>query len=146
MTPLVDRALRLWSEPLPEGDAAVAAFRTVYTDPLDVNGAATALQVLVDRARMLQRALEGIDVHIKERFEAPGRQAFAFRITGHHVGPLETPLGEIAAAGRVLTLDGIDIFLVDDDGDRVTGVWAIADFLDVLIQAGVLDRSALPAT
>ena len=138
---LVDRALCLWSEPLPEGDAAVAAFRTVYSDPLDVNGESTALQVLVDRARRLQRAFQGTRHRIKEWFEAPGRQAFAFQITGRHVGPLETPLGEIAPTGRELKLEGMDIFVVDDEADRVTGVWAIADFLDLLIQAGVLERS-----
>ena len=146
MSPLVDRALRLWSEPLPEGDDAMAAFRTVYTDPLDVNGEATALQVVVDRARMLQRALDGTAHHIKEWFEAPGRQAFAFRITGRHVGPLQTPLGEIAATGRDVTLDGMDIFVVDDEAERVTGVWAIADFLDLLMQAGAVERATRSTT
>jgi SnoaL-like polyketide cyclase len=146
MSQLVDRALRLWSEPLPEGNGAVAAFRNVYTDPLEVNGESTPLQVLVDRARMLQGALQGIRHHIKQRVEAPGRQAFAFQITGRHVGPLETPLGEVAATGREMTLDGIDIFLVDDEADRVTGVWAIADLLALVIQAGALERSTGSAT
>jgi hypothetical protein len=77
---------------------------------------------------------------IKEWFEAPGRQAFAFQITGRHIGPLETPLGPIEATGRELTLHGMDIFLVDDDADRVTGVWALADMLDLLIQAGAVER------
>jgi hypothetical protein len=146
MSQLVDRALRLWSEPLPEGDDAMAVFRTVYTDPLDVNGESTALQVVVDRARMLQRALDGTVHHIKEQFEAPGRQAFAFRITGRHVGPLQTRLGEIAATGRELTLDGMDIFVVDDEAERVTGVWAIADFLDLLMQAGAIERATSSTT
>jgi hypothetical protein len=132
MSQLVDRALRLWGGPLPEGDAALAAFRTVYTDPLEVNGVPTALQTLVDRARMLQRALHGMSHRIKERVEAPGRQAFAFQIVGRHVGPLTTPLGEVAATDRELRLDGMDIFLVDDGSDRVTGVWAVADYLDLL--------------
>ena len=146
MSQLVDRALRLWIQPLPEGDDAIAAFRMVYTDPLDVNGESTALQVVVDRARMLQRALEGTADHIKERFEAPGRQAFAFRITGHHVGPLQTPLGEIAATGRDVTLDGMDIFVVDDEAERVTGVWAIADFLDLLMQSGAVELATRSTT
>jgi hypothetical protein len=140
MTQLLERALRLWISPLPEGDAAVSAFRTVYTDPLEVNGETTGLGVVVERARMLQGAFDGMRHHIKERFEAPGRQAFAFQITGRHVGALETPLGSIAATGRELTLHGMDIFLVDDEADRVTGVWALADMLDLLIQAGVVER------
>ena len=140
MSQLLERALRLWTEPLPEGDAALAAFRTVYSDPLVVNGESTALRVVVERARMLQGAFEGLRHQIKERFEGPGRQAFAFRLTGRHVGTLETPLGPIAATGRELTLDGMDIFVVDDAGQQVTGVWAIADQLALLIQAGVLER------
>jgi hypothetical protein len=138
MSEIVERALRLWGGPLPEGDAALAAFRTVYTDPVEVNGATTALQTLVDRARMLQRALHGTSHRIEERVDAPGRQAFAFQITGRHVGPLTTPLGEIAATGRQLTLEGMDIFVVDEQADRVTGVWAVADYLGLLVQAGVL--------
>jgi hypothetical protein len=35
MSQLVDRALRQRTEPLSEGEAALALFRTVYTDPLD---------------------------------------------------------------------------------------------------------------
>jgi SnoaL-like polyketide cyclase len=146
MSQLVARALHLWSEPLPEGAAALALFRTVYTDPLDVNGESTALQVLVDRARMMQCALAGLRHEINERIDAPGRQAFAFRITGRHVGPLETPLGEIAATGRELHVDGMDIFLVDDEADRVIGVWAIADFLGLLMQAGAVEPSARSPT
>jgi SnoaL-like polyketide cyclase len=140
MSQLLEKALRLWTEPLPEGDGALTAFRTVYSDPLVVNGESTALRVVVERARMLQGAFEGLRHQIEERFEAPGRQAFAFRLTGRHVGTLETPLGPIAATGRELTLDGMDIFVVDDAGQRVTGVWAISDQLDLLIQAGVLER------
>jgi hypothetical protein len=146
MSQLVDRALRLWTEPLPEGGAALALFRTVYTDPLDVNGESTALQVLVERARKMQRAFDGLRHEINERIDAPGRHAFAFRIIGRHVGRLETPLGETAATGRELRLDGMDIFLVDDEADRVIGVWAIADFLGLLMQAGAVELSTRSPT
>ena len=40
-----------------------------------------------------------------------------------------------------MTLDGMDIFVVDDEAERVTGVWAIADFLDLLMQAGAIERA-----
>ena len=140
MTDLVHRALALWSTPLPEGDAAVAAFRSVYADPLAVNGSSTPLQVLVDRARMMQGALEHLRHEIHERFETPGRRAFAFRILGRHVGPFSTPLGEVAATGRPVELVGMDIFLVDEEEGRITGVWAIADYLGLLIQMDAIDR------
>ncbi len=100
MSHLVDRALRLWSEPLPESDDELAAFRAVYTDPLDVNGVQTPLKELVDRARMLQQALDGLQVEILERFDTPDRSAFAFRI-----GAASRPVGD--GFGRRCT-DGTD--------------------------------------
>ncbi len=139
MPDLVDRALRLWGEPLPEGDGALDAFRAVYTDPLDVNGASTPLQVLVDRARMLQAALQDVRHHIDDRFETPGREVFAFRISGRHVGPLVTPLGEVGPTGRAVEVAGMDIFVVDEEADRVKSVWAITDYLGLLMQLGAVD-------
>ena len=138
MTDLVDRALRLWVQPLPEGEAALTLFRGVYADPVVVNGETTPLQVLVDRARMMQGAFEGLthDVHV--RMEGPGRKAFAFHLSGRHAGPLVTPLGELAPTGLPLELMGMDIFEVDDERDLVTGVWAVADQLGLLVQAGAV--------
>ncbi len=144
MTDLVDHALALWSTPLPEGDAALAAFRDVYADPLAVNGSSTPLHVLVDRARMMQSALEDLRHEIDERCETPGRRAFAFRILGRHVGPFVTPFGEIAATGRPVELVGMDIFLVDEGDRRITGVWAVADYLGLLLQMDAIDRRSSP--
>ena len=121
MVDLIDRALRLWSDPVPVGDKGLAAFRTVYTDPLRVNGVPAALVVLVERARMLQRALDPSSHEVFEQFDSPGRCAFVFRLYGRHVGPL----GDVAATGQVVEMRGMDIFEIDDG--RVGGVWAIAD-------------------
>jgi predicted ester cyclase len=133
MTHPVDRALRLWTEPLAEGEDALLAFRSVYVDPLDVNGAQTALQELVDRARMLQQAFEGLRAEILERFATPERSAFAFRLAGLHVGRLTTPLGDIAPTGQLLDVLGMDIFAIRQD--RVFAVWAVADYLGLLMRA-----------
>jgi len=138
MSSIVDRALRLWTEPVAEGTAGLESFRAVYNDPLDVNGETTPLQVLVERARMLQAAFEGLRSEIKEEFSAPGRRAFAFRLSGRHVGTLMTPLGEIPPSGRELSWAGMDIFLVDDHGERIAGVWALADLLALLMDAGAI--------
>ena len=140
MTDLVDRALALWSTPLAQGDAALAAFRSVYADPLTVNGSSTPLQVLVDRARMMQGALQDLRHQIDERCDTPGRRAFAFRILGRHVGPFLTPFGDIAATGRPVELMGMDIFLINEEEGRITGVWAIADYLGLLRQMDAIDR------
>jgi hypothetical protein len=133
MTDPVDRALALWTGPLAEGVDALAAFRTVYADPLDVNGVSTPLQELVDRALMLQQAFEGLHAETLERFDTPQRSAFAFRLSGRHVGRLTTPLGDVAATGQQLDVLGMDIFTIRDD--RVIAVWAVADYLGLLMAA-----------
>jgi hypothetical protein len=135
MTHPVDRALRLWFEPLPADEDALNAFRMVYTDPLFVNGVPAPLHELVTRARMLQQAFQGLEYEILERIDSSDRSAFGFRLSGRHVGPLATPLGEVAPVGRVLSLIGMDIFEITND--RVRAVRAIADYLGLLMQAGV---------
>ena len=35
---LFERLLALWTEPLPAGDGAVAAFHEAYADPVSMNG------------------------------------------------------------------------------------------------------------
>lgn len=142
MDELVTRALRLWHDPVPEGDAGLTAFRNVYIDPVRVNGVETPLRVLVDRARMMQAAIDGLTAHIDDQVVASGRRAFAFHILGRHAGPLVTPLGTVAASGRSVDLAGVDIFDVDEATERVTGVWAVSDYLGLLAS---LDTVALVA-
>ena len=132
----MERALDLWQAPVPEGDAGVARFRTVYTDPVTVNGSPTDLVVLVERARMLQRCFDTVGHEVDAWFATDGRCAFSFRLFGRQVGPLATPLGEVAPTGRRLDAHGMDIFEIADG--RVRGIWAILDWLDLLTQAGAV--------
>jgi SnoaL-like polyketide cyclase len=53
-------------------------------------------------------------------------------------GTLVTPLGEIPVTHRRLSLAGMDIFTIARD--VVTEVWAIADYLDLCIQAEAVAR------
>lgn len=138
MSSFIDQALSLWGQPLPAGDAALEAFRRVYADPVLVNGTPTAVTVLVERARMLQAAFDGLQHTTHEVVEAPGRLAFAFRISGRLVGPLVTPLGVLPPTGARVELAGMDIFVIDDN--RVTAVWALTDYLTPLIDAGAAAR------
>jgi predicted ester cyclase len=110
----------------------------VYTDPVQVNGAETALSVLLDRSRMMQAAFADLRHTVVEEVEAPGRLAFAFRISGRHVGPLTTPLGELAPTGSAVEVAGMDIFVIDQPSDRVTAIWAQADYLSLLLAAGAV--------
>jgi predicted ester cyclase len=125
--PLIERALRLWSEPLADADE-LEAFRGVYTDPVLVNGRRTDLAELVARARMLKSALEPIHHRIESTVVTPDRVAIAFTISGRHVGTLATPLGELSATHRDVAVTGLDIFELEQGPGRVTAVWAVADW------------------
>ncbi len=135
---ITERALALWGHAVPDGPAALEAFRSLYADPVVVNGAATDLAVLVERARMLQGALSDLHHDVHEVIVTPGRRAFAFTITGRHSGPLTTPIGEITGSGVAVSVTGLDIFVVDEEADRVTAIWAVADWLALLVQTGAV--------
>jgi predicted ester cyclase len=131
---LVERAMRLWTEPIPADDAsALAAFATVYADPVVVNGARTPLPAIVDRARMMQGAFAGLGAEIQELVTTGDQVAFAFRLSGRHVGAFATPIGTAAATGHEFTVQAIDIFVLA--ADRVARIYAVADLLDLLRQA-----------
>jgi hypothetical protein len=138
MGDITARALALWGQPIPEGPAGLERFRSLYADPVTVNGASTDLAVLVDRARMLQGALSELRHDVHEVVVTPGRRAFAFTITGRHTGPVLTPVGEVAPSGAAVAVTGLDIFTVDEDADRVTAIWAVADWLALLLQTGAV--------
>jgi hypothetical protein len=136
MVHVCDRALDLWRAPPPEGEGAVEMFRGVYADPVRINGVPTAVADLVARARMIHIGLEDPRWEILERRDAPDHSAFAFRIVGRHVGPLPTGAGPASPSGEVITVAGMDIFVIADD--RVHVVWAVNDLLTPLAQTGVI--------
>jgi hypothetical protein len=134
---LVARLMSLWSTPLPGDDArALAAFAEIYTDPVDVNGTTTALVDLLARGRAVQRAYTGIGHRLLERVDAPGRLVVAFRLLATHTGPLETPLGTIAATGRAVEIRVVDVLTLT--GERVSAITMVADELTALHRLGVL--------
>lgn len=81
----------------------------------------------------------GLQHQVLERMDGPGRSAIAFRLSGRHTGPLQAPLGDVPASGRVLGALGLDILISED---RVTGVWAVADWLGLLVQAQAITLAA----
>src|SRR3954452_25263994 len=106
----VDRLLRLWTDPLPDDDAAAAApFREVYTDPVRVNGTDLTAADLVARARALQDVFEAPVREVLDVVEGDGKVAIAFRMGGRQVGTLATAAGPLAPTGQRLELRVIDV-------------------------------------
>ncbi|MFF4254300.1 hypothetical protein ACFY1L_24135 [Streptomyces sp. NPDC001663] len=60
MADLLDRIMRLWMDPPVDDEAAVAAFRELYADPVPVNGEPMSAADLLARARALHRAYDGL--------------------------------------------------------------------------------------
>jgi hypothetical protein len=138
---LVTRLMDLWSTPLPADDAvALAAFRELYTDPVDVNGTTTSLADLLARARAIQGAFGDLDRVVLDRVEAPGRLVVAFRMLGTHRGPLPTPLGTVPATGGAVDLRVIDILTLTDG--RISGIVMVADELGNLHRLGAVALTA----
>jgi ketosteroid isomerase-like protein len=132
----VDRMLRLWLEPFDDPAAAVAAFASVYADPLPVNGGELRVADLVERARVLHATYADVRMELLDLVEAPGRVVVAFRMRGRHDGPMVTPLGTVAPSGREVEQRVIDILTVADG--RITGIEMVADTLSPLLQLGAV--------
>ena len=135
-----DDLIALWVRPLPEGSAAIAAFAQVYTDPVKINGTLMPLAGVVERARATQRAFSDLGATLLARADAPDHTTIVFRMRGRHTGPLATPLGGVAATGKMCERQIIDLLVLREG--RVAEVWMVGDELAALMQLGVIARAA----
>lgn len=126
----VDRLLRLWTVPIPDDDAAEAAFRELYNEPVAVNGVPVDIAELVDRARSLQTAIEWPKIRVLSVVDGGRRVTVVWRLQGRQVGTLETSVGSVSATGRVVELRTIDVLTVASG--RVREVWTVANELGAL--------------
>ena len=137
---LVDRLMAVWLDPPADDTAGVAAFRALYTDPVDVNGSAVSAADLLSRARALHRTYSDLHHELLDVVVAPGRLVVAFRMCGTHTGPLATPLGTVAPTGADVTIRTIDVLSVVDG--RIAAVCVVGDELGTLV--GVRRARAAP--
>ena len=142
MIDLVERLLRLWAERPLEGADAVTAFRQVYADPVLVNGTHLPVQELVDRARLLHAAVEGLQLELVDQVDTPDRVAIVHRLRGRHVGRLVTPLGAVAPTGRMVESLTIDVLGITDG--LVSQIWVVGDELGRLMQLGAVSLAQPP--
>jgi len=145
---LVDRLMDVWLNPPVDDNAGVAAFRALYTDPVDVNGASFTAADLLARARALHRTYSDLRHELLDAVVAPGRLVVAFRMRGKHTGPLVTPLGTVAPTGADVAIRTIDVLSVVDG--RIAAVCVVGDEFGTLVGIGALqlrermDRVARP--
>jgi predicted ester cyclase len=132
VTSVLERLLPLWAQPVDGRPDPVAAFGELYADPVLVNGAELALTDLVDRARALQRAFDGLSMQILDVVEAPGRLVVAFLMRGQHTGSFVSPVGTIAPTHRYIEVRAIDILTLT--ADVISGIWVVSDELGLLRQ------------
>ena len=138
MPDVIAALLDLWTTGLPaDDDEATAAFARLYTDPVPVNGSPLGCRELVARARALHAAFADIGLELVDRLDSEAGVAATIRQTGRLVGPLATPLGEVAPTGEAYSVLSIDVLHVGPDG-RISAVWVLADDLGRLVQTGVL--------
>lgn len=132
MTDLLERVLRLWTEPVGDQTEAVAAFGRVYADPVMVNGSRMTVAQLVDRARSLQQSFDGLSMQILDQVATPNRLVIAFIMRGRQVGTYASPLGSVAPTGRDVQVRTIDVLAIEDG--LVSAISVVADDLGLLTQ------------
>ena len=121
----VEALFRLWTDPLPEDPAAEDAVRTLYTDPVVVNGVPLTAADLVSRARAIQGVFEPVEHKVLDLVEDDGKVAVAFRLGGRQVGPLPTTAGIVPPSGQPVTIRIIDILTLTNG--RISNIWMVAD-------------------
>jgi hypothetical protein len=129
----VEGLMGLWTDEGVAGSAAEDAFRTFYTDPVTVNGTPLSVKDLAGRAAALRTTYENLRREILDVFEADGRAAVSFRLSGRQTGTLTTSAGNLAPTGRLLRLRVIDLFTLTADG-RISSIWMVADELGALAE------------
>ncbi|RBY83593.1 hypothetical protein DQ238_00395 [Geodermatophilus sp. TF02-6] len=129
----VERLLRLWTDALPEDDdAAAAAFRELYTDPVTVNGTPLAVADLVVRARAVQSTFHPLEREVVSVVDGGDRVAVAFRMGGPQVGTWTTSAGPVPPTGRGVVLRVVDVLTLAGDG-RIADIVMVADELGALL-------------
>src|SRR5262249_40933168 len=130
----------LWLRPLPDDEAALAAFRCIYTDPVTLNGVETPLASLIESARWIQSALADVKRELLVGLESGDLMAIVFRMRGRHVGPLPTPLGIVAPTGLVIERQIIDVLRLENG--RIRAIWVQSDELGAPLQLGAVRLEA----
>ena len=132
----VEALMDLWTQPYATTADAVQAFRTLYHDPVVVNGAPISADDLVGRARALQSTFQDVHREILDVCDAGAKVAVAFRLGGRQIGPLRTSVGMLPPTGQQIWLRVIDILTIVDG--RISDIVMVADELGAVAAAGAI--------
>jgi ketosteroid isomerase-like protein len=130
----IEALLDLWTRVPADPAEAADAFRTLYTDPVTVNGVRLGADDLVARAHALQQTYSPLRREVLDVCDAGDKVAVAFRIGGRQVGPMNTAAGVLEATGREVALRVIDILTLTDG--RISEITMVADELGALTAIG----------
>jgi predicted ester cyclase len=130
----IEALLDLWTDLPADPAAAVDAFRTLYTDPVMVNGNRLTAEDLVARARALQQTFDPVSREVIDVVNAGDKVAVAFRLSGRQVGPLNTAAGALPPTGQQIALRVIDILTLTDG--RISEITMVGDELGALVAIG----------
>lgn len=136
MTFDVTGLLDLWTTPPASADAALAAFRHWYTDPVTVNGAPITAAEMVARAEALRCTFPGLQREVLDVVDGGDKVVIAFRMGGRHLGPLHTTAGVLSPTRRTITLRVIDILTLQNG--RIAEIIMVADELAGLAAADAI--------
>jgi ketosteroid isomerase-like protein len=136
----IEALLDLWTG-LPADPAEAAdAFRTLYTDPVVVNGATLGADDLVSRAHALQQTFSPLRREVLDVCDAGEKVAVALRLSGRQVGPMHTAAGVLPATGRDIGVRVIDILTLTDG--RISQITMVADELGAVVAVGAARLAA----
>ncbi len=124
----------LWSTPLPGSrEEAIELVRTMYADPVTVNGVPLNAGELVVQLRAAQGTFDPRETQLLDVVEAGDKVAVAFELGGVQVGPLATALGLLPGTGERLAIRVVDLLTITDG--RISNIWRCADELGALVSA-----------
>jgi hypothetical protein len=133
---LVARLFGLWDDVPPTDEAAREAFLGLYEDPVLINGTVMPVDELVRRARALSAALHDRSTEVLSVVPSADRLAVAFRIRGVLAGVLDTPIGPVTGTGEAVTMQVIDVLVLN--AGRIREIWMVADQLGLLAGLGAV--------
>ena len=128
--------LDLWTKPPASADAALAAFRQWYTDPVIVNGTPMTATEMMTRAMALGRTFPDLQREVLDVVDAGDKVVIAFRMGGRQAGPMQTAAGVLSPTEKTITLRVIDILTLQNG--RIAEIIMVADELAGLAAADAI--------